>query len=246
MTERGVAAAGADAQPRKERSGSIALDVGVFLVSAGVLLFELLLTRVFSVTMYYHLSFMVVSLAMLGLAAGALAVGFWEPHLSRGGAEAQLACRALLLALTSVLAGGVAFRVPVALESTTANWLRIALIFGFALLPFLAGGFVIALAFTRHSERANRLYFFDLIGAGTACLVFIPATNALGAPSAVLLSAAIACLGGALFAWRERRWLGRTAVGVAWLLVASLAANLQWNFYDVRMAKGRPDRKSTR
>lgn len=66
MTERGVAAAGAGAQPRKKRSGSIALDVGVFLVSAGVLLFELLPTRIFSVTMYYHLSFMVVSLAMLG------------------------------------------------------------------------------------------------------------------------------------------------------------------------------------
>jgi len=215
------------------------LDFGIFMVSASVLLLEMLLTRVFSVTMYYHLSFMVVSLAMLGLAASALAVGVLARRLHRDSAATQLAWGAVLLAITSVLAVGVAFRVPVVLESTTANWLRIGLIFACVLVPFLAGGFVIALAFTRYSERANRLYFFDLLGAGMACLVFIPATDTLGAPSAVLLGAAIGGGAGVLFAWRERPWVVRGAATVTCLLVGTLAANLRWDFYDVRVAKGR-------
>ena len=40
---------------------------GIFLISFSVILLELLLTRIFSVTMYHHLSFLSVSLAMLVL-----------------------------------------------------------------------------------------------------------------------------------------------------------------------------------
>lgn len=48
--------------------------VGLFLVSCSTLMLELLLTRIFSVTLWYHFAFMVVSIAMFGMTAGALLV----------------------------------------------------------------------------------------------------------------------------------------------------------------------------
>src|SRR5512140_833657 len=40
--------------------------LGVGLVTLATLLLELLLTRIFSVTLYYHFAFMVISLALFG------------------------------------------------------------------------------------------------------------------------------------------------------------------------------------
>ena len=50
------------------------LDAGIFLISFAFLLFELLLTRIFSVTMFHHLTFLAVSLAMMGLGASGMRV----------------------------------------------------------------------------------------------------------------------------------------------------------------------------
>ena len=48
--------------------------IGLFLTTLSLLQFELFLTRIFSVTMWYHFAFMAISLAMFGLAAGAIFV----------------------------------------------------------------------------------------------------------------------------------------------------------------------------
>src|SRR5213596_878242 len=47
---------------------------GLFLTTLATLMFEVLLTRIFSVTMWYHFAFMAVSIAMFGMTAGALVV----------------------------------------------------------------------------------------------------------------------------------------------------------------------------
>ncbi|GAI47516.1 unnamed protein product, partial [marine sediment metagenome] len=45
------------------------MHLGILLLSAATLLFEITLTRVFSVAQWYHFAFMVVSLALLGFGA---------------------------------------------------------------------------------------------------------------------------------------------------------------------------------
>src|SRR2546427_3771944 len=57
--------------------------IGLFLTTLSLLQFELFLTRIFSVTMWYHFAFMAISLAMFGLAAGAVLVEVMpkrDPH----------------------------------------------------------------------------------------------------------------------------------------------------------------------
>ena len=47
---------------------------GVFVLALSTLLLEVLLTRITSVVAWYHLAFFVISLAMLGMTAGAVLV----------------------------------------------------------------------------------------------------------------------------------------------------------------------------
>jgi len=42
---------------------------GLFLLSAATLVFEINLTRIFSIAQFYHFAFMIVSLALLGFGA---------------------------------------------------------------------------------------------------------------------------------------------------------------------------------
>src|SRR3954470_19566680 len=53
---------------------------GLFFIALATLMYEILLTRVFSVTMLYHFAFVALSLAMFGMTAGALLV-YLAPRL---------------------------------------------------------------------------------------------------------------------------------------------------------------------
>ncbi|NOR83578.1 MAG: hypothetical protein GQ526_08810, partial [Ardenticatenales bacterium] len=47
----------------------MAIYVSLFLLSAGTLVYELTLTRIFSLAQFHHFAFLVVSLALLGFGA---------------------------------------------------------------------------------------------------------------------------------------------------------------------------------
>ena len=56
--------------------------VGIGAVSAALLMTELALTRIFSVTMYYHFAFLAISIALFGLSASGVLV-FKRPERER-------------------------------------------------------------------------------------------------------------------------------------------------------------------
>src|SRR5215467_10442091 len=72
---------------------------GLFLTTLSLLQLELFLTRIFSVTMWYHFAFMAISLAMFGLAAGAVIVEI----LPKRPPHHTLRATSFLFALTSAL-----------------------------------------------------------------------------------------------------------------------------------------------
>lgn len=213
-------------------------DAGIFLVSAALLLLELLLTRIYSVTMYYHLAFMVVSVAMMGLGTSGVWITVRPDRFppERDARQLPLAC--LTFAISSVVAVGVAFRVPISLEATPADWLRLGLVYALCVVPFFAGGLVIALLLSRHLATAHRLYFFDLAGAAAGCLLFVPTTNILGAPSAVFGAAALAALAGAVLAGNSDHTRRTKILGLAAVLTLAALANPRWHFYDIVVSKG--------
>ena len=210
---------------------------GIFAVCASLLMTELALTRIFSVTMYYHFAFLAISIALFGLSASSVAVYVLRAPLARWETRHLLAVLALLHAVATVVALFALVRLRVGLNYSPANVALMLAIYALAALPFFTGGAVVALAFARLARQINTLYAADLLGAAAGCVALIPLLNSLGAPGGVLTAATLSALGAIAFAASGRRVRMTTA---AVLVVAiPLAAQLSGSRpFDVTSTKG--------
>src|SRR5678815_878682 len=57
---------------------------GLFLLSAGALLFQVTLIRIFSAAIWYHVAFLVVSIALFGIGASGVALSLRRPAATAG------------------------------------------------------------------------------------------------------------------------------------------------------------------
>jgi spermidine synthase len=185
---------------------------GVFGVSLSLLLGELLLTRIFSVIFMYHFAFMVISLALFGLGVGGIAV-YLFPSAFGGDLQRRLVGLTLLFACTLVLLVLFLFNLPLSASSGLRGLLTVAAVYLMSALPFFVGGTCLSLLLGRAGQDVNRLYFVDLLGAGAACLLIIPALNYLGGVTALLSASAGAAGAAMLFALPPRRIAAVTEEG---------------------------------
>ena len=131
-----------------DRSGMF----GVLLVSLSTLMMEILLTRVFSVTMWYHFAFVAVSLAMLGLSAGAMFVYLMPNAFSPARTRSAMALFSLVLALAVVASTWIHVSLRFSADQM-ATFRAITLVL--MLVPFTASGVVICLALTRFPNQVG-------------------------------------------------------------------------------------------
>jgi spermidine synthase len=198
--------------------------LGIALLCFANLLLEVLITRLFSATMFYHFTFMAVGLAMFGIAASGVYV-FLHAEKFHADLPGQLAryarwfAAAMLVALIFTTANPVFGGGTVPPWSTRVFWQLVMLIV-FTALPFFFAGVVVSLALTFFRANVNRVYFYDLVGAAVAALVCGVILRALGGPTAAILAATAALTAAALFDRRSGR--GRWALPVLGALLMAL------------------------
>ena len=205
--------------------------IGLFLTTLSLLQLELFLTRIFSVIMWYHFAFMAISLAMFGLAAGAVIVEL----MRRRDAHRTLAKTSMLFAVSSAVCFTADLYIP---ANPDSNLWWMALSFAVISIPFVFAGVVVCVALTRFPLHTGSLYAADLAGSAAGCLLTIPILNNTHAPTAVILNAAIAALAGAAFAWslRDRwRWI---AAGLCVVLLGVVQVNHSAKLIELQWAKG--------
>jgi hypothetical protein len=130
---------------------------GIAAVSAALLMTELALTRIFSVTMYYHFAFLAISIALFGLSASGVAVYLARRRLSAIEPGVLLSAAALTHALATLVALACLVRIRVGLNYSPANLGLMLAIYALAAIPFFTGGSVMSIAFARMSARINVL-----------------------------------------------------------------------------------------
>jgi spermidine synthase len=196
---------------------------GLLVVTLTTLAYEITLTRIFSVTMWFHFAFVAISLALFGLTAGALLVHVKPGWFTPGKVKSQMWRFSLLYAVSMVMALVAQLRLPfrVAMEpaavlSMIATCLLIA-------VPFTMSGVVVALALTRFPPQVNRLYAADLVGAGLGCGLLVVGFWFFDGPSLVIFIAGVAALGALLLAIDAGAVDGKMLGGLA-LLVLVVAA----------------------
>ncbi|MCC7010196.1 MAG: class I SAM-dependent methyltransferase [Acidobacteria bacterium] len=182
------------------------LATGLFFATFSTLLLEILDARLLSVLTWYHLSFFAVSLAMLGMAAGAVFV-FLRPAFAGERARTTLATTALVLTCAIPASHLLTLSLPflpltrvTPMELLSVGWSTIALA-----VPFVLSGIVVTSALTRCGGPIGRLYAVDLVGAATACALVVPLLERTNVSSAILLAGSAA----AAAAWCFARFAGR-------------------------------------
>jgi hypothetical protein len=199
------------------------LYLGMFLVSLSGLMFEIGLTRIFSATIWYHFTFVAISVALLGWGLGGFAVHLLRRRIAFSLEKA--AFLTLLYAAAIPLGLWLIVRLPFHPD-------RLLFYFLVSLGPFFLAGMALAMVFDLRRDIAGNLYFADLLGASVGALTITFLLSALGGETAVLAVALAPLLAAACF---SRRVLPAAVLG-AILLATVVGLNDRTGLFKIRSA----------
>jgi hypothetical protein len=212
-------------------------------VALSTLMYEILLTRIFSVTMMYHFAFVALSLAMFGMTAGALVVYLAPNVFTADRLRSHLALAAVLFPIAIVLSFLTQLSIPFRVHPSIVAIYAIGLTYVVIAVPFVVSGVVVCLVLTGFPARVSRLYAADLAGAAIGCALLIPVIGYSDGPTAVLWVAVLAAIGALMFALdtssrslgASSRPLQRAAVATTVLLGVAAAGHtvLVWKGFPV-------------
>jgi hypothetical protein len=172
---------------------------GLLMVALATLMFEILLTRIFSVTMWYHFAFMAISVAMFGMTVGSIIVHLVPHYFTRERVKYHLALGSLLFSLSIVIAFLTHLSIPFVPEMSIVGLYSMALTYVILSLPFVFSGVCVSLALTRFQLQVSKLYAADLVGAALACPLLVSSLAFTDGPTAVVFVAVLAGLGSLFF-----------------------------------------------
>ncbi len=185
MRPRGNCPLDVHAQPTHHLHSSLLLVI--FLLSLASIAFEITLARIFSISQWNHLAFMVISIALLGFAAGGTVLCIQEVRNAtwyrQASLKRSLGQLALLFALTIIMAHLLLARLPLdyfrlPLEPIQAGYLLAA--FLLLALPFFWAGLIIGLAYTLLPQKSGQIYFATMSGSALGALLPLPLLPLLG------------------------------------------------------------------
>ena len=212
------------------------LLLGIGFSSFAALLLELALTRLFSVVLFYHFAFLAISIALLGLGAGGVFAYLAKSRLARIETRPLAAAISCLNAVVIPIVLEIVLRVPVSLELSWNNLLKLTLLYLSAAVPFLLTGLLFSVVFARETRTITRLYGADLLGGALACLSVVPLLNWVGGPNAILFAGMVMALAGAV--WASSSTMRKIAAALAGALILLIAVNHSGRMIDVIYAKG--------
>lgn len=154
------------------------LLTAIFVVSLSTLAFEVLLTRVFAIGQWNHLSFMVISIALFGFGAsgtflslfGASSVRPRWSHQSGNSIAFLLLLFSIITTLSYIFLIHLPldyFRLPV--EPLQGLYLLAAYLS--LSLPFFVSGLIIAIGYTTDPAKTGLVYFASMAGSAVGAIV---------------------------------------------------------------------------
>src|SRR5262249_30183822 len=198
--------------------------VGLFLVTLVTLMYMVLLTRIFSVSMWHHFAFMSISLALFGMSVGAVIVQVFRTHFAVSKTQERLAQSTLLFAFAIVFSFLTHLSILFAPRLDLLFFYSVALTYVVLAIPFVCSGVAVCLVLTRFPRQVSGLYAADLAVAATGWLAVLLLLYVADGPSAVLLVAAIAGCAAIVFARATPALWLRKAAAISTVVLVGLGA----------------------
>lgn len=196
--------------------------VGLLLTTLAILAHQLLLTRIFSVTLSYHYSFVAVSVTMFGMTLGALVVYLRPAWFPKAATAQRMGVAGASFAILIVISFLIYLQLPVRpIDDRPRSLMPLAVVtlsYGLISLPFVPAGMGVTLALTRFPRQIGKLYALNLVGAGLGCLAVAVLSRWIDPPVLILHVAGAAAVGAILCLEDgvpgRRPWLGGIALAV--------------------------------
>jgi hypothetical protein len=175
--------------------------IGLALVSAGALCFEINLTRLYSVSQFYHFAFMVVSMALLGYGVSGTVLSLIQKE-KQDEKESNLALLAACSGLSMLIAFLIVNYIPFDSFSIIVDPSQLGILFLHYILlssPFFFSGLIISLLLRKYDSQSRTVYALNLVGSAVGCLLAMVAPQILDGEGVVALSAGICSIAGLIF-----------------------------------------------
>ena len=181
------------------------LLTAIFFVSFAALAFEVLLTRVFAIGQWNHLSFMVISIALFGFGASGTLLSMVEMsarrQLRHPVPAASVSVLLLLFGAAEILSFLAVnhmpldyFRLPV--EPLQSLYLLAA--YFLLALPFFFAGLIISIGYTTRPHKAGLIYFVSMAGSALGAAIPVLTLPFIEEGRLIILSAGAALIPAAL------------------------------------------------
>jgi len=139
---------------------------GIFLISLATLALEISLIRFFSISQWYHFAFMVVSIALFGIAASGT-------FLTIKKLKNPLFISSILFSISVLIGFFVVNNLIFDPFQAILNFKHIFILlvyYVFLGLPFFFFGIIVAYSFSKFQNKAGKVYFYNMSGSAIGAL----------------------------------------------------------------------------
>ncbi|OFZ79424.1 MAG: hypothetical protein A2583_02985 [Bdellovibrionales bacterium RIFOXYD1_FULL_53_11] len=175
---------------------------GTFTIACATLLIEITLTRILSVVTWYYLAYFAISLAMLGMTAGAITVYFKKENQNNDELLSSVARACLGFAWATPVSLILICLIPLFSDQTLMNFLALFFVSLSCSIPFYFSGIVLTTVLTRAALPVGKVYAADLIGSAFACLMVLFGLSVTDPYTLILAAGALGALAGWLFVYK--------------------------------------------
>lgn len=181
-------------------------DLGIFVLSMSTLALQALFIRLFSISLWYHFAFMIVSIALLGFGASGTYLSIFlknntnnedQENEKRGLLKNKyyLSRFSFLFSLTTILSYLIFNLVPFDPYRIAFDKIQFLYLFIWYLgltAPFFFSGVCLGILLSQKSEKVHIVYFYNLVGSSIGSFFVVLTIPIFGGEKLVLL---IACFG---------------------------------------------------
>jgi hypothetical protein len=171
--------------------------VSLFLLSAATLIFEINLTRLFSVAQFYHFAFMVISIALLGFGASGTCLAL-IPALARRDSQRSLGVLSLAAGISMLAAYLLTNWMPFDSFSLLIDKRQVWILGGHYLVlafPFFFNGLAVAILLAAYPDSVGNTYAINLTGSAVGCVLALVVPSWFGGEGTVFFSSGVAAVG---------------------------------------------------
>lgn len=197
---------------------------GIFLLSTATLMLQVTYTRVFSIALWYHFVWMIVSIALLGYAISGTFLSIY-PQFSKKNIDQLLtaisATFSLSVIITYILSNQIPFD-PITIAWDNLQLIYLSLYYLLLTIPFFLSGTALALAIEKSETRINLVYFSSFMGSAFGSVLVLPLFNPLSGPGVIVATSIIGGLSALSFSRKLDKKKNLSLVGWTLALVILL------------------------